>query len=221
MDHPHTNCAACPRLLTAWEAQQGRLACTPCQTAAEDWLKAIPGMYTSLDDGLGYTAIHVDGVRAPAGSRVPPGVDLDRAALTGGSTAVLPQLASWARALADARAEKEIRDELPARWDRDDNGKPRSKAGALCGWLRFRLDWACHDFTAIDDLIEELRRIHRRLEIATDGRPAERLRACPCGGVIHWRCDRDSYHCPGCGARYGREEAAALPAAPRRRAVAA
>ncbi|MGP4114637.1 hypothetical protein ACTWP5_27475 [Streptomyces sp. 4N509B] len=202
-------CVVCTRALHATEAT--RWACTGCQQQAATQLAALPGLYAALGEvlipGRGIPTV---GSRGAFGSRPP--ADLDVMDLTDGTRGgVIAVLVSCVRDWAET-GDHQVPDWPPGE---------QARVRVLCDWLRFRLDWACGEHPGVGDSLRDIADVHRHVRGRATGERGERpvRLACPCGGVILWRLSGPAYRCPGCGARYGREEAAALPQA--RRTVAA
>jgi len=193
-------CVNCTRGLPGWD--QGRLACEHCQQRAADQLAELPELLAELPARVvpGRGAPMVGTRNGGSGPRDP--VNLHVVALMDDA---IPLLDSWARDWAEVGG----------------MSLPVPNAERLCGWLRWHLDWACRQHAAVDEAMREIGALHRRVRTAATGERGERPvhLQCPCGGVIRWRVSQDRYRC-GCGAVYGREEAAALPAASRVRVAA-
>jgi hypothetical protein len=197
--HPDTpRCVNCHHEIPAWDLP--RYACGGCQASTSDRLAELPDLLAALPAmlTLGSGAPGVGSRHAAAGSRPP--ISLRVVDLTMQVPAVLD---SWARDWADV------------------GGLQRPTVGTTASWLRWHLDWACRQHPAIDEFMHEIATLYAQIDAATGGYRPERAVPvrCPCGGTIPWRVSRDHYRCHGCGERYDRDTAAALPMAPRTRAM--
>lgn len=210
-------CACCHRTIPTWDLP--RYACQGCQQRTSGRLAELPTLYAALDatPTKRTGSAMVGGRHRIAGSRVL--VDLAVVDLTSPASrdSVLMKLATWAE---DWAAAREL-DDRPARWDRDDDGAPREPVTELCGWLRWRLDWAVRNHPAIDDFVDEVDRCFGKVHASATGDHGERpvWLLCPCGGTVAFRASGDQFRCGTCRTWYGRTEVTSLPLAERNAAA--
>jgi hypothetical protein len=202
----NTACLICSRALLHHEA--GRYACLICQDRGITWLRAMPALYAELGDllqpGAGRGEGRVSGSKA---APLPCSADALNLRARGGLVTIL---ASW---------EDAIRDELgysPATF----RGSYEQTLTGIAGFLVGNAPWIWGSFAAVDEMHDELRRLHGQAQAVTGGeRPPRRVPvACPCGHTLRVTLDTAGVRCPACETSYGHSEALRLPLAERRAA---
>lgn len=214
MDHADTTprCVNCTRQLHPIEAS--RWACSGCQQRAAGELQQLPALTAAAARQEARYPIGSNwGAGGHRGSAPGPRVLADVDAIVGPYPEVIAGLVSCVKDWIETGGM-----DYPE-WPTAE----QAQLDTLCRWLRWHLDWACGMHAGVGDSLHTISRLRGHLHTAATGERGERpvRLACPCGGVIPWRASHDHYRCGGCGQQYGREQAAALPRAPRRHAAAA
>lgn len=197
-------CLICSRALLDHET--GRYACLICQDRGIAWLRAMPALYSQLGDllqpGAGRGEGRVSGSKA---APLPCSVDALNLRARGGLVTIL---ASW---------EDAVRDEL-GYTAATFRGTYEQTLTGVVGFLVGNAPWIWGSFPAVDEMHDELRRLHGQAQAVTGGeRPPRRVPVqCGCGQVLRVTLDTAGVRCPGCSAQYGHSEALRLPLAERR-----
>lgn len=195
-----TTCIACHRTIPPWDLP--RYACQGCQQRTSAQLAELPELYRQLDPAPGRGGPRVGSRHGTAAEPL----RLDVIDLTGARGHVLTVLSSWIRCWAEDGA-----GDLPE-WPAGEH----ERVTAACRWLRWRLDWAARQHPAVDDAMHEVRHLHGQLRAALGEERERRIAvSCPCGSVLRVTVNTHGATCGGCGQRYGRTEALALPLAAR------
>ncbi|WP_431781738.1 hypothetical protein [Streptomyces chumphonensis] len=200
---PTRTCHACHRALHPTATAQ---VCDHCHQHTARRLADLPGLYAELDLAL-------------TPGRRPSAVSV-RVTCSGGQLPFKPHVA-------DCRTDARL---VLTGWVRDwadvlDQQAPVWPVGHVeqvavaCEWLRWRWDRAARVHPAVDEIVGEIRRVHREVDEAARGReerPVWLVCATPeCGGQLRFTVSTGSATCSGCGARYDRIALTALPVAGR------